>query len=337
MRAECSCCIAATEERRWAPAPGRPLPVAETPKAARIAGAEPGTLMVRCHKLPRIETICQHDWYEAAALNEEEHYVCTLCGLVGDPLVDYTGADTYMSGGVSYTVVRGCGSNGGNGKRKRNPNLPMVGFPGCTYNSKYHTNERLAQVMMTGPRVPHPILFLIKEEYFMHPDRYPIPEDLGKGDIARICRNTKVPPSFHQHFRSSKFPYAPFTSCGGYAERWYYIRYAIRGKIGRQPTENEIDSLKRYCGRAQERWNLVRHVEGCMLPGLTCHKLYGCGKNFPTLYFVMAQLCKLLGYKDLLYLFPVNHQPKTLKRLNHHWGLLCEHLDWPFEPWRKQP
>jgi hypothetical protein len=251
-------------------------------------------------------------------------------------MTDYTGADSYTAGGRRYTVVYGVSANGGNGMQIRDPSLPQVWYPGSTYKSKYHTNERMAQVLMTGPRVPHCILFCIKAHYFLSaPGTYPRLADLKKQDIARICKNTPVPRTIQYAYRSGKFPHEPMRDYTQYSERWYFILVAL-GREFTIPEDHEADRLKYFCQQAQSHWGTVRHVEACDSPNTDCHRRYGCRKNFPNLYYVMAQLCIMLGMRHLLPCFPVNNQTKTLKDLDRYWKLLCEHLDWPFHPWGKK-
>lgn len=214
--------------------------------------------------------------------------------------------------------------------------MGMARLPGWSYNSKYHTNERFAQVLMSGPRVPHRVLFILKAEYFLHPAKYPSVDELTKRDISVLCRNTVVPPIYETIFES-KDRHTPFRSCVVYAERWYYVKKSLGGSVGALPNKAEEDMLKRACGMAQDKWNLVRHEPSCKNPGIRCHRKppfgAGCRKNFPNLYFIMAQLCVLLELDHLLHLFPVNNQPKTLKKLNQYWQRICYCLNWKYIPW----
>lgn len=269
-------------------------------------------------------------------MNRDGLYTCTLCGLTDGPVYDYNESSNYMHQGKSFLSLRGfAGCGGGNGKRKRGSELPER-YPGCTYNSKYHTNERLAQVLLTGPRVPHPILFIIKLEYFSHPGKYPSIKNLTKRDISLICRNTKVPPFFRKEYQSKKDKFNLFESCTIYAERWYYLKMSLGGCLGTVPTTQEERRLKWACGEAQNKWNMVRHKPECTQPGIICHKLFKCRKNFPNLYYVMAQLCILFGYTHLLHLFPVNNQAKTLKELNIFWEKICHQLGWKYIGWNER-
>jgi hypothetical protein len=283
--------------------------------------------------LPSLDN-CPHN-FDDEFINKDGHFVCTLCGLCGGTYFDYTDSSSYMASGRQHTILYGVGSNGGNGKRKRNPHLPIGRFPGSTYKSKYHTNERMAQVLMTGPRVPHCILFCIKAHYYLSPAGvYPPLAELQKRDIGRICKDTPVPQDIRVRYRSSKPPYRLVKDFTQYSERWYFILSAF-GLSVTMPREDEADRLKRFCQMAQDRWSTVRHVLSCQNPNIDCHKKYGCRKNFPSLYYVMGQLCRMLDYHHLLPCFPVNSQPKNIKDLDGYWKHLCEHLDWPFEPWAR--
>lgn len=280
-----------------------------------------------------LEDSCPHN-FEDEFVNSDGIYVCTLCGLCGDRVCDYSEASSFASKGKTYTILHGVGGGGGNGKRRRCVDLPLGRFPGSTYKSKYHTNERLAQVLMTGPRVPHCILFCLKAEYFLSPPgKYPPPEYMTKGDISRLCRNTPVPRDIQLVYRSSKPPHELMQDFAQYSERWYFIILSLGQDPPKPPEDHEVQKLKRFCDMAQNKWGSVRHVEGCQNPNIDCHRKYGCRKNFPNLYYVMAQLCRMLDLEHLLPCFPVNNQPKTLKDLDRYWELLCDHLDWPFEPW----
>lgn len=265
---------------------------------------------------------------------DHEHYfvftdegllVCELCGIEDE------------AGRMDYRARFRTNDNtdGGNGKSKGGSmGLPSI-FKGHTYIAEYHTNERLAQVTLQGPRVPNGIMFILHKEYQqgrrkgIYPDD---PNDLTKKDIALLCKNCYVPPIYREIYRSKKLKFNQFTTCTTYAERWYYIKIHLGGSFKGKPKNNELTFLKINCLWAQNQWNFVRHVDTCTDPGVDCHLRFGCRKNFPNIYYVMTQLCVLLGYDHLLPLFPVYNKQETVDKLNSYWKLICQKLGWTYIP-----
>ena len=257
---------------------------------------------------------CTHYWGKT----EESSAVCFKCGITKDAIYDY----------VQYESIQG---NGGNGKVKIQTDL-SVSFPGATYNAKYHINERLAQVTLTGPTIPDKVMELIDEYYWKEHEKgnYPNPPELTKEDISRLCNSVPIPESMQWEFKSVKKKKRLFTSCSKFSERWYLIKKELGGLVEPDPTPEEITLLKSYCFKAQSQWNVVRHTNKCKEPGIYCHTKYGCRKNFPSIYYVMHQLCLMLKLEHLLPLFPVTNKTCTVRKLNKYWEDICNILGWKF-------
>lgn len=254
---------------------------------------------------------CEHYWSES-----RDNFVCLKCGQTGLCNVKR----------LYYKP-----EDGNTGAARNTSDLPNR-FPGSTYVAKYHVNERLAQVTLTGPTIPDEIMEHIDAYYReqFSKGKYPKAEDLTKEDISRLCADVPVSEDLKLKYRSFIKKKRLFESCSRYNERWYYIKEQLGGLTEPEPTPEEIRVLKEYSNLAQSQWNYVRHTPKCRNPGITCHLKYGCRKNFPNIYYVMHQICVLVGYTHLLVLFPVTNKTCTIRRLNDYWKKICLRLGWKF-------
>lgn len=254
-----------------------------------------------------------------------EGVVCTDCGKVVEDTVSF------------YVPSRLLCNTKDTGKVRTNEALPDK-VPGMTYVARYHINERMAQVKMTGPNIPDEIMELIDNHFWeAHTlGLYPEPDKLDKGQVAKLCKEVVVPEEMQYRYRSRKRKRALFTSCSKYAERWYYIKEQLGGLTYILPTKAEAQRLCFLCSCVYGQWDNVRHTDKCTDPGPFCHKRFGCRKNFPNFYYVMHQLCIKENYTHLLPLFPLTNQTKTTKKLDGYisriWSLL-----WWGEPKKAAP
>lgn len=274
------------------------------------------TLDMLCHEMGR-----EHEW----VYGRDSIETCCLCGLVSDE-------PTYC-----YLEASRCRPDGGNGRAFRDSfSLPAIDcMPGRTYISRYHTNERLAQVIGNGPPIPDQIMDMIWRTYHqgLKEGRWPEADQLTKKHISEICRTVEVPAWAQEEFRSKTQRKNPFTSCYRYADRWYEIRERLGGSNGLIPDAREMVLLKHYCEAAKQQWNYVRHEPGCPPGGaINCHKVHGCRKNFPPTCYVMRQICLLLGFEHLLHLFPVDTKQGTVDNLNKYWKKICQRTMWNYKP-----
>lgn len=257
---------------------------------------------------------CTHLW----ATNGEGHEVCLNCGLIDESTRQYV-----------YSVPEFSPGHGGSGQLNRRF-FGIKGFyPGHTYCSLYHVNERVAQILFTGPEVPTDIMRVIAEEY--ERGRYKAADVLSKTEIARLCKNTKVPPALQRKYRSSKNPQNLMRSLTRFSERWYYIKRELCGKTLNPPVW-AMRILIADNNRAQQEWNHIRHTKECTLPSPLCHKEFGCRKNFPNFYYIMHQLCRRHHFTELLPLFPITNKPDRLRALDDFWQKICLRLNWTWKP-----
>jgi len=275
---------------------------------------------------------CDHEW----TVNLRYQWRCRLCGLeteaitdclqtglIGDCINEIYPLDTYDLQQKSlneYTYL----------------DLTRQYGKG-TYVWKYHFNERMAQANLTGPRVPENIVMWLTLYYhWAHKQGYvPEPEQLTKHDVGWICNNCPVPYEFITYYRSRSQNRNYLTKFSGYAERWYYLRYRFGAPGLPIPTEKELYTLRLNAMLAQQKWESVRHTTQCIVMAANtnqCHKTYACRKNFPHIYYIMNQICKLFHFEHLLPLFPVNNQAKTIERLNNFWEDICTGLQWRYHP-----
>lgn len=206
-----------------------------------------------------------------------------------------------------------------------------------TYVWRYHFNERIAQSLLTGPGVPENILAWLRMYYFVLQKQgtLPPPDELSKSDIGELCHMAPVTQQFRYYYRSQAQKYNLFKTFSGYAERWYSIRVAFGAPPFATPTETQLYTLRLNGQKAYNTWEGLRHTYQCIIMGeqsVRCHMTYNCRKNFPQIFYVMHQLCKLLGYEELLPLYPVDNQKKTLARLNSYWKDICQALLWTYQP-----
>ena len=206
-----------------------------------------------------------------------------------------------------------------------------------TYVWRYHFNERMAQALLTGPGVPANIVAWLRMYYYtlVQEGRLPGPSTLAKADIGDLCHLCPVPLVFKYYYRSQAQKRNLFVTFSGYAERWYALREALGATPFPRPNEKQLYTLRLYSQEANTTWENLRHTHQCIIMGersTRCHITYSCRKNFPQIFYILHQLCKLLGYHDLLPLFPVDNQKKTLSRLNGYWKDICHSLQWTYEP-----
>lgn len=206
-----------------------------------------------------------------------------------------------------------------------------------TYVWRYHFNERIAQALLTGPGVPANIVAWLRLHYFIFVKQgvLPPPDEVQKRDIGELCHLTPVPEQFKYYYRSQAQKFNLFRTFSGYAERWYAVRIALGAPPFPSPTETQLYTLRLNAQKANNTWEDLRHSYQCRLMmerSSRCHITYNCRKNFPQIFYVLHQLCRLLGYDELLPLFPVDNQKKTLTRLNSYWKDICHALLWTYLP-----
>lgn len=206
-----------------------------------------------------------------------------------------------------------------------------------TYQRIFHFNERLTQLNISEPGIPLELFNLLVQRYWTKlcydKENTPLPDQLTKEDIKRLCAETIVPDDLKEKYRSKKFRKNAHHDMRRYAEKWISIRARLGGYTAPSLTDEQLREIRGLFMEAEKAFKVIRHNGGCDGKNRHCHKgPTRCRHNFLNYNYVLVQLLRKMGIADIY--IPWLPQLKTtdkLEELNHYWQRMALHMGWEFE------
>lgn len=205
-----------------------------------------------------------------------------------------------------------------------------------TYRRIFHFNERLTQLNLCEPGIPLELFNLIVQRYYSRlqakEEPTPLPDELTKDDVKRLCNEIEVPEDLQERYRSKKFKKNAHTDMRRYAEKWMSIRARLGGYRPPKLEEGQVKEIRDLFCEAEGAFKKIRHKPECK-GEKDCHKgEAACRHNFLNYNYVILQLLKRMGvHETYLPWFPQLKTKDKLENLNHYWEMMCKELGWEFE------